>query len=341
MAARKGGLNMGKGLQNLIPGGNKLTKHDNNKEDLVISKESEESKDSKDSKDVAVSSDKNKSSSSNSNTEKKEATENDILDVKISLIIPNTEQPRKEFDDAAISELAESIKNYGIIQPLIVQKKDKYYEIIAGERRWRAAKLAGLKQIPVIVRNYNAQEVMEIALIENIQREDLNPIEEAAAYKRLIEEFDMKQADLAKRVAKSRTAIANSMRLLKLDQRVQNMLINGIISTGHARALLALEDDDKQFDAAIQIEARNLSVRETEKLIQRLKKPVKNVEVDTITQINNIYNSIEEGLKGIFGSKVSIKRRKSGKGKIEIEYYSAEEFDRIIDMLRKVKEEND
>jgi ParB family chromosome partitioning protein len=337
VAARKGGLNMGKGLQNLIPGGNKLTKHEN-KEDDAISNESDESKENtKSEKAVAVL----KKEVSETTQHSTETSENDIQEVKISLVIPNSDQPRKEFDDSSISELAESIKNYGIIQPLIVQKKDKYYEIIAGERRWRAAKLAGLKKLPVIVRNYNAQEVMEIALIENIQREDLNPIEEAAAFKRLIEEFDMKQADLAKRVAKSRTAITNSMRLLKLDERVQNMLINGIITTGHARALLSIEDQDKQFGAAIQIEEKNLSVRETEKLIQRLKKPEKIVETEDTAQIDNIYNSIEEGLKGILGSKVSIKRKKSGKGKIEIEYYSAEEFDRIIDMLHKVKEEND
>jgi ParB family transcriptional regulator, chromosome partitioning protein len=254
------------------------------------------------------------------------------------LVIPNAEQPRREFDEAALSELAESISIFGVLQPLLVQKKGRYYEIIAGERRWRAAKLAGLKKVPVIVKEYSNQEVMEISLIENIQREDLNPIEEAMAFKRLIEEFELKQSDLASRVSKSRTAIANSMRLLKLDERVQKMLIDGLLSSGHARALLALEENESQFELATRIVSEALSVRETEKIIQKMKKPAKETEEKAEdAQLDEIFNSIEEQLKLIVGSKVSIKRKSPEKGKIEIEYYSSEELDRIIDLFHKAK----
>ncbi len=316
MTAKKGGLNMGKGLQSLIPGGKALKQTEVKKES---SSKEENKMDSEEKK-------------------KTEETENGVTEVKISLVIPNAEQPRREFDEAALSELAESISIFGVLQPLLVQKKGRYYEIIAGERRWRAAKLAGLKKVPVIVKEYSNQEVMEISLIENIQREDLNPIEEAMAFKRLIEEFELKQSDLASRVSKSRTAIANSMRLLKLDERVQKMLIDGLLSSGHARALLALEENEAQFELATRIVSEALSVRETEKIIQKMKKPAKETEEKAEdAQLDEIFNSIEEQLKLIVGSKVSIKRKSPEKGKIEIEYYSSEELDRIIDLFHKAK----
>ena len=316
MTAKKGGLNMGKGLQSLIPGGKALKQIEVKKEN---SSKEENKMDSEEKK-------------------KTEEIGNGVTEVKISLVIPNAEQPRREFDEAALSELAESISIFGVLQPLLVQKKGRYYEIIAGERRWRAAKLAGLKKVPVIVKEYSNQEVMEISLIENIQREDLNPIEEAMAFKRLIEEFELKQSDLASRVSKSRTAIANSMRLLKLDERVQKMLIDGLLSSGHARALLALEENESQFELATRIVSEALSVRETEKIIQKMKKPAKETEEKAEdAQLDEIFNSIEEQLKLIVGSKVSIKRKSPEKGKIEIEYYSSEELDRIIDLFHKAK----
>lgn len=319
MAAKKGGLNMGKGLQSLIPSG-KETKPTALKEEKAFLKE-------------------DASSANKTQTVNAEPNENEIIEVRASLIMPNSEQPRKDFDEAAISELAESIKLFGVLQPLLVQKKGKYYEIIAGERRWRAAKKAGLKKIPVIVREYSNQEVVEISLIENIQRQNLNPIEEALAFKRLTEEFSLKQADVAKRVSKSRTAVANSMRLLKLDERVQKMLVDGLLSTGHARALLSLEDGDMQFEAATKIATDALNVRDTEKLIQRMKKPVRIKNTENSEQTEEIYRLIEEQLKNIVGTKVNIKRRNSGKGTIEIEYYSPQELDRILDLLHTVREE--
>ena len=319
MAVKKGGLNMGKGLQNLIPSGKSLKAH-NEKEEDGVSKEAS-------------------SSVSKTKPDNTEINEKEILEVRTSLIMPNADQPRKDFDEAAISELAESIKIFGVLQPLLVQKKGKYYEIIAGERRWRAAKKAGVKKIPVIVREYSNQEVVEISLIENIQRQNLNPVEEAAAFKRLIEEFNLKQADVARRVSKSRTAVANSMRLLKLDERVQKMLVDGLLSTGHARALLGLENKDLQFEAATRIATDGLNVRETERLIQKMKKPVKERLPEDTSQTDEIYRRIEEQLKNLVGTKVSIKRKASGKGTIEIEYYSPQEFDRILDLLHTVKED--
>ena len=319
MAVKKGGLNMGKGLQNLIPSGKSLKAH-NEKEEDGVSKEAS-------------------SSVSKTKPDNTEINEKEILEVRTSLIMPNADQPRKDFDEAAISELAESIKIFGVLQPLLVQKKGKYYEIIAGERRWRAAKKAGVKKIPVIVREYSNQEVVEISLIENIQRQNLNPVEEAAAFKRLIEEFNLKQADVARRVSKSRTAVANAMRLLKLDERVQKMLVDGLLSTGHARALLGLENKDLQFEAATRIATDGLNVRETERLIQKMKKPVKERLPEDTSQTDEIYRRIEEQLKNLVGTKVSIKRKASGKGTIEIEYYSPQEFDRILDLLHTVKED--
>ena len=246
--------------------------------------------------------------------------------VKITQVEPNSEQPRKDFDEDALLELADSIKQFGVLQPLLVQKKNDYYEIIAGERRWRAAKLAGLKEVPVLVREYTEQEVVEISLIENIQRENLNPIEEAIAYKRLLKEFHLKQDEIAERVSKSRTAVTNSMRLLKLNSKVQQMVIDDMISTGHARALLALEDEEQQYTIANKIFDEKLSVRETEKLIKILKNPKKTAKKEKIEH-TFIYENLEE----------KINPKSNGKGKIEIEYYSEEELERIFDLIMSIQ----
>ena len=257
--------------------------------------------------------------------------------VKLTKVEPSREQPRKQFDADALQELAESIKQFGVLQPLLVQKKEDYYEIIAGERRWRASKLAGLKEVPVIVKEFTEQEAVEISLIENIQREDLNPIEEAMAYKRLMEEFHLKQDAIAERVSKSRTAVTNSMRLLKLDDRVQQMLIDEMISTGHARALLALESKDAQAEAAVKVFDEKLSVRETERLVKELLNPVQKKEEKPKNQAEElVYKNLEEKIKQIIGSKVAMNRRTDNKGKIEIEYYSQEEFERIVELLETI-----
>lgn len=257
--------------------------------------------------------------------------------VKLTKVEPSREQPRKQFDADALQELAESIKQFGVLQPLLVQKKEGYYEIIAGERRWRASKLAGLKEVPVIVKEFTEQEAVEISLIENIQREDLNPIEEAMAYKRLMEEFHLKQDAIAERVSKSRTAVTNSMRLLKLDDRVQQMLIDEMISTGHARALLALESKDAQAEAAVKVFDEKLSVRETERLVKELLNPVQKKEEKPKNQAEElVYKNLEEKIKQIIGSKVAINRRTDNKGKIEIEYYSQEELERIVELLETI-----
>ena len=247
---------------------------------------------------------------------------------------PNRNQPRQKFDEEALQELAESIRQFGVLQPLIVQKRKDYYEIIAGERRWRAAKLAGLKEVPVVIRDMSEQEIMEISLIENIQRENLNPIEEAAAYKKLLEEFGLKQEEVAERVSKSRTAVTNSMRLLKLDERVQQMVIEGMLSTGHARALLAIEDGELQFQMATKIYNEKLSVRDVEKLVKNIgkEKPAKKEENE---QQKAIFQDLEEKMKAALGTKVSINRKNDQKGKIEIEYYSMDELERLMEILMK------
>lgn len=257
--------------------------------------------------------------------------------MKISDIEPNREQPRKSFDKEALEELADSIRQFGIIQPIVVQKKDDYYEIIAGERRWRAAKLAKIKEVPVVIKEYTKQEVMEIALIENIQRKDLNPIEEALAYKSLIDEYHLKQDELAKRVSKSRAAIANAMRLLRLTDEIQNMLVNDEISMGHARALLALDQEDLQLEAAKVVIEKGLSVRDTEKLVKSILNP-KQVKLPIPSSDDAVYESIATKLREKLGTKVSINHKKGGKGKIEIEYYSKEEFERIFEMFDGIQE---
>lgn len=264
----------------------------------------------------------------------------DAVMMDITKVEPNREQPRQKFDEDALLELAESIKQFGVLQPLLVQEKDDYYEIIAGERRWRAAKLAGVKKIPVIIKKLTAQEIMEISLIENIQREDLNPIEEAMAYKRLLTEFNLKQDEVAERVSKSRTAVTNAMRLLKLNDKVQQMVIDEMLTTGHARALLGIDDQEKQYVLAQKIFDEKLSVRDTEKLvksIQNEKKNRTNVRKEIDPKLEAIYHDLEEKMKGILGTKVSINHKDEEKGKVEIEYYSQDELDRIIDLLRTVQ----
>ena len=308
MAVKRNGL--GKGLDSLIPNiSDKLTKPETKKNNSEV-----------------------KVSPAKKIKEDPKASE--IL-LKINQVEPNRDQPRKEFDEDALLELADSIKQFGVLQPLLVQKKKDYYEIIAGERRWRAAKLAGLKEVPVLIKSYTDQEIVEISLIENIQRENLNPIEEAMAFKRLLEEFHLKQDEVAERVSKSRTAVTNSMRLLKLSDKVKQMIIDDMISTGHARALLAIEDEEQQYLLATKIFDEKLSVRETEKLVKSLKNPKKEVK-KTTPEHQFIYNDIAEKMKSIMGTKVNINAKANGKGKIEIEYYSEEELERIYDLMMTI-----
>lgn len=301
MAMKKSGL--GKGLDSLIPLSNSMEK------DTIA-----------------------KSISSNK-SEKKDDIISGERKVKISLVEPNRDQPRKQFDEDSLVELADSIKQFGILQPLLVSNKGDYYEIIAGERRWRAAKLAGLKEIPVIIKEYTDKEVVEISLIENIQRENLNPVEEAWAYKRLLEEFHLKQDEVAERVSKSRTAVTNALRLLKLGPKVQEMLVDELISAGHARAILALDDENMQIVVANRIFDEKLSVRETEKLIKSMMHPKKVEDTAAATAEDVAYEQLEERLKGWMGTKVSIVRKKNNKGKIEIEYYSQDELERLVDLF--------
>lgn len=261
-----------------------------------------------------------------------------ITELPISEVEPNRDQPRKKFDEDALQELSESIKKHGIIQPLLVQKNGDYYEIIAGERRWRAAKNAELEKVPVIIMELPDQEKYEVSLIENIQRENLNPIEEAEAYQQLIETYHLKQDEIADKVSKSRTAITNSLRLLKLDQRVRQMVIDDMISTGHARALLGISDGDEQYKFAQRIFDEKLSVRDVEKEIRKLnQKPKKKEEPSkpVSEQLQTVYNELEEKLKQRLGTKVKISAKDSEHGKLEIEYFSAEELEKIINILNR------
>ena len=311
MAGKKSGL--GRGLDALFP-------------EKTVQSKPKTVKTVKEEKKVAV--DTKKSS--------QQETSNGERMMKISMIEPNREQPRKKFDEDALQELSESIKQYGILQPLLVSDKKDYYEIVAGERRWRAAKMAGLKEVPVVVKEFSTQEIVEISLIENIQREDLNPVEEAMAYKRLIDEFHLKQDEIAERVSKSRTAVTNSMRLLKLDSRVQQMMVDEMISAGHARAILAISDPEQQYNAAMKVFDEKLSVRETEKLVKSILTPTKKKPVVSNPTEDAIYESLEEKMKGITGTRVFIHRKKNNKGKIEIEYYSRDDLDRIFDLFESI-----
>ena len=276
------------------------------------------------------------------NTEKEMAVVEKVVEKKTATVLriteiePNKGQPRKNFNEDALEELADSIKQFGLIQPLVVQKRDGYYEIIAGERRWRAAKKAGLKEVPVIIRDYTDEEMMEIALIENLQREDLNPIEEAQAYKKLINDYKLKQDEIAEKVSKSRVAITNSMRLLKLSEKVQDMIVDEMISSGHGRALLALNDKKMQEELANRIFDEKLSVRETEQIVKALNNPKEKKNKEEYSD-NFVYEKIENEFKEIIGTNVSIKRKSQDKGKIEIDYYSTEDLERIIDLMKKTK----
>lgn len=281
----------------------------------------------------------------NSDLTEEKKTEQGETTLDINKVEPNRKQPRKQFNEDSLIELSENIKQYGIIQPLLVKERDGYYEIIAGERRWRAAKMAGLKEVPVIVKDISEREIVEISLIENIQREDLNPIEEAQAYKRLLDEFNLKQDEVAERVNKSRTAVTNSLRLLKLDERVQQMLIEDLISNGHARAILGLSDKEKQYEFAQQVLDKKLSVRDVEKEIRKIQQEAKKEQEETgkktpsiDSRLASILTEQEEKLKGILGTKVMINAKDSQRGKIEIEYYTADDLDVLIGKLETLAE---
>lgn len=314
MAGKKNGL--GRGLDALFP------------DKSPVSKESVRK--------MAVKAEKKTQTAVKTNGNKKEADSKLAKMVKITSVEPNLNQPRKKFDEDALMEMSESIKQYGILQPLLVSDKKDYYEIVAGERRWRAAKLVGLKEVPVIVKEFSEQELVEISLIENIQREDLNPVDEARAYKRLIDEFHLKQDEIAERVGKSRTAVTNAMRLLKLSEKVQQMLVDEMITAGHARAILAISDKEKQESVAMKVFDEKQSVRETEALVKKILAPPKEKRTQESSAEDAIYESLEEKMKTIMGTKVQIHRKKNNKGKIEIEYYSKDELERIIDLFESI-----
>ncbi len=303
---KKGGL--GKGLNNLIPDGNIKKEKTEQKEKVNDIKEQDD-----------------------------EITNKNPIMLRVTEIEPNRSQPRKKFNEDALQELADSIKQFGIIQPLVVQKREHFYEIIAGERRWRAAKLAEIKEVPVIIKDYSEQEIVEIALIENIQREDLNPIEEAMAFKRLLEDYHLKQDEVAERVSKSRVAVTNSMRLLKLCSKVQQMVIDEMITSGHARCLIGIEDEEQQYTIAMKIFDEKLSVRETEKLIKNLLNPKEKRTKEVNPQDNIIYQDIENKIKSVIGTNVKINRKQNNKGKIEIEYYSSDELERLIELFMNLQ----
>jgi ParB family chromosome partitioning protein len=317
MAQKRG---LGRGLNNLIPTGDDTT---------------------------TASDTKSKSTTAKKETTKKEVVVKEVVKkveqtLSINKIEPNKSQPRKNFDEDALAELADSIKQFGVVEPLVVVKRKGYYEIIAGERRWRAARIAGLKEVPVVIKDYTDQEIVEIALIENIQREDLNPIEEALAYERLINEFSLTQEEVAERVSKSRSTITNALRLLKLTDKVQQMLVDDMLSTGHVRTLITIEDPELQYEVAMYIFDNKLSVRETESYVKRLlssnSKPEKSKSADSDDDLSFLYKDIEEKLKNSLGTKTSIKAKNKNKGKIEIEYYSQDDLERITNLLYSARE---
>ncbi len=295
--AKKG---LGKGLDALIPAGKKSNAP-------AASKPAESKDSAKDSKEG-------------------------VTTVKITMVEPNRDQPRRKFNEDQLQELADSIKQFGVLEPLLVQDRDNHYEIIAGERRWRASKLAGLKEIPVIIKNYTEQEIFEISLIENIQRADLTPIEEAKAYKRLTEEYGLKQDEIAERVGKSRPEIANSLRLLKLCPEVQQMIDDDMLSKGHARTLIVVEDPAKQYELAQRAFDEKLSVRDIEKLVKQLDKPEKEKPI-TDEKLKLFYDDVAEKLKKVLGTKVTINGKGNGAGSFNIEFYSTDDFDKIVDKL--------
>nr|WP_027871216.1 ParB/RepB/Spo0J family partition protein [[Eubacterium] cellulosolvens] len=356
MAARRG-LNKGRGLGSLIPQKIK-SENEGNSEDRGMTeiegaaasgnaesrteKNTEKRKSRMDASNKGTKTGKNQKTAGGSKTSAKTAESGEAkidsskessISLRLSQIIPNKDQPRKDFSEEAIAELADSIRQHGVLQPLLVQKSGKYYEIVAGERRWRAAKEAGLKDVPVIIRSFSEQEAMEISLIENIQREDLNAIEEAEAYKRLMDEFELTQEAVAEKVGKSRTTITNALRLLKLAGPVRHLLLNGSLTMGHARALLALEDEEEQIRAAHRVIQKKLSVRETEKMVRQILRPrKKTVKPEDDEQLRLALKELEERMGKHMGTKVSIQPR-GEKGKIEIEYYSQEDLERILDII--------
>ena len=269
-----------------------------------------------------------------------------VMELGIDMIEPNRQQPRKYFAEEALEELAQSLKTYGMIQPIIVKKNGEYYEIIAGERRWRAAKIAGLKTLPAIEKDWESGIAFEAALVENIQREDLNAIEEAESYQRLQEEFSLNQEAIAKKVGKSRSAVANSMRLLQLDKRVRGYVVENRITAGHARALLAIANGDDQFELAEDVIEDELSVRATENLVKAYQNAAEKEERKKIAEKNEdetqnevLYTQLEDTMKDIFSTKVKIKQKKN-KGKIEIEYYSSEDLDRLLGIMKKMTDKD-
>lgn len=290
---------------------------------------------------------KNKAANKTNTEEVKEIIKEVVKEVptemtlKIKDIEINKDQPRKQFNEDALQELADSISQHGIIEPLVVTKKDNYYLLVSGERRWRAAMKAGLKEVPVVVKDYTEQQILEIGLIENIQREDLNPIEEAQAYKKLIEEFHLKQDDVAERVSKSRSAITNILRLLKLSEPVQEMVIDEKLSNGHARALLPIEDKELQYDTACKVFDERLSVRETEKLVKKiladLENPKKEEIASTQEDLSFLYKELEENFKYKLGAKTTVKAKNNEKGKIEIEYFSKDELEHIMELIYSIQ----
>ena len=329
MAARRG-LNKGRGLGSLIPPKEPET------EAPAVSGKTEEAESA-----AAPADTKSKTAASPAKTPEKTRTEDNVKDaviaVRLSQVVPNQQQPRKNFEEGSLEKLADSIRQFGVLQPLLVKKKGRYYEIIAGERRWRAARLVGLREIPVIVREYEAQDAAAISLIENIQREDLNPIEEAQAYRRLIDEYGLTQEEAAQRVSKSRTAVTNSLRLLRLNEQVQEMVIRGELSMGHARALLVLDDAAAQNEAAEQIVRKGLSVRDTEKLVKKLIREEEQPAAGkgrADTQLETSVRRLEAELMQSLGTQVTIRTSGREKGKIEISYYSLQDLDRLTGIIR-------
>jgi ParB family chromosome partitioning protein len=318
MAQKRG---LGRGLNNLIPTGDEETTVTETKSRA----KSSTSKKEQSGKEVVV----------------KEVVKKVEQTLSINRIEPNKNQPRKNFDEDSLAELADSIKQFGVVEPLVVVKRKGYYELIAGERRWRAARLAGLKEVPVVIKDYTDQEVVEIALIENIQREDLNPIEEAHAYERLIDEFNLTQEEVAERVSKSRSTVTNALRLLKLTDKVQQMLVDDMLSAGHVRTLITIEDPDLQYEVAMYIFDNKLSVRETESYVKKLlsgKSTKKDSDKNEETDLSFLYKDIEEKLKNALGTKTSIKAKNKNKGKIEIEYYSQDDLERITNLLYSARD---
>ncbi len=322
---------LGRGLDVLIPVSEEPEQDNQNDESSGDGLTNEQKMSNDNKKKASVSSGNNSNDSSVTKEDKQE--ENLVTMVRLTKVEPNRNQPRKSFDPEKLQELSDSIKNKGLLEPIIVQDFVDHYEIIAGERRWRACKLAGLKEIPVIIKDYDDGERVEISLIENIQRENLNPIEEANAYRRLIDEFHLKQDELAERVSKNRSSIANSMRLLKLPSKVQEMVIEGLLSMGHARALLAVEDEEIQVALAQEIVEKKLSVRETERAIQLLgrKKAEKKEEKDPSLQL--IYKDLASKMNAALGMKVSIKDKGKKRGSIEISFENQEDLEKIMDKI--------